>query len=238
MPVMQNQAKTTINPEEIAKFTAMADEWWDPRGKFAPLHRINPIRIEYITGQAQPSGKTLLDIGCGGGLISEPMTKLGAKVTGIDAAEKNIRIAQAHGEGSAVKIDYRVTSAEELATSGAQYDVVLALEIVEHVDNIPLFIESISKLVKPDGTLIMSTINRTAKSYALAIVGAEYVLRWLPRGTHDWKKFVRPHELVRELEKNNMKVSNMAGLVMNPLTFAWQLSNRDLDVNYFVTCIK
>ena len=229
---MQNQAKTTINPEEIAKFTAMADEWWDLRGKFKPLHDMNPLRIGYIKSKIQPS-TSLLDIGCGGGLISEPMARLGAVVTGIDASEKNIKVASLHAKQSGVEIEYRCTSAEALAKEEITYDTVLALEIIEHVDNIPLFVQTSCELVKQGGLIFYSTLNRTIKSYAFAILGAEYILRWLPRGTHDWKKFVRPSELVRELEKNNIDIIDMQGMVLNPLSGEWRLSD-DLDVNYII----
>jgi len=260
---MQNQAKTTIDPEEIARFSAIADEWWDPKGKFAPLHRINPLRIEYIVGRVvgnrlsgeeinisltpQPStlnplkDLSLLDIGCGGGLIAEPMARLGANVTAIDASEKNIAVAKLHAQTQGLSIDYRCATAEALAYPESQipnpesFDIVLALEIIEHVANIPIFVEACAKLVKPGGLLIMSTINRTAKSYALAIVGAEYILRWLPIGTHTWSKFVRPHELVRVLEKNGVVLSDMQGMVMNPLTFKWRWDAKDVSVNYIIT---
>lgn len=230
---MQN-AKTTIDPEEIARFSAMADEWWDARGKFAPLHKINPLRLAWLKEQL-PAGAALLDIGCGGGLVAEPLAAAGFNVTAIDASEKNIRIAQTHAERSGVKVDYRVTTAEAM---GGQYDAVTALEIIEHVADIPAFVAATCKLVKPGGKIFYSTLNRTVKSYALAIVGAEYVLRWLPKGTHTWSKFVRPHELVRELEKNGIEVTDMRGMVMHPLTGKWRWDAHDLSVNYALCGIK
>lgn len=232
---MQTHAqKSTVDDEEIARFSAMADEWWDPSGKFAPLHRINPLRIDWISSYLS-SDATLLDIGCGGGLVAENLAKAGAQVVGIDASEKNIRIAQTHAESSAVKVDYRVTTAE--AMSG-QFDAVCALEIIEHVADIPAFVAASCALVKPGGRIFYSTMNRTAKAYALAIVGAEYVLRWLPRGTHTWSKFVKPHELVRELEKNGIAVDDLRGMVMSPLTRQWRWDAHDLSVNYALSGVK
>ena len=245
----EEKIKSTVDPEEIERFSRIASQWWDPKGKFAPLHRINPLRIQWIRDKAcqhfgltaSPSalsGLKLLDIGCGGGLISEPMSRLGASVTGIDAGEKNIAVASAHAEGSGASVDYRCTTAEALAATGAQYDIVLALEIIEHVADIAQFVRESVALLKPGGLLIYSTMNRTAKSYALAIVGAEYVLRWLPVGTHDWKKFLKPSELVGELRENNIAISEMTGMVMHPLTFEWRLDRNDLSVNYLVAGTK
>ncbi len=234
------EESSTIDPDEIARFSAIADEWWDLRGKFAPLHKINPLRISWIKERIQDSGfgiqeTRLLDVGCGGGLICEPLARLGAQVTGIDAGEKNIKVASLHAEKTGLKINYRCTSAE--AMSG-QFDVVTALEIIEHVADIPAFVAATCKLVKPNGQIFMSTINRTAKSYALAIIGAEYVLRWLPKGTHTWSKFVKPHELVRELEKNGIEITDMRGMVMNPLTQEWRWDKDDLSVNYALAGTK
>lgn len=229
---------STVDPSEIEKFSRIADEWWDPRGKFKPLHDLNPARIEWIRDRAHPSGKTLLDIGCGGGLVCEPMARLGAKVTGIDASEKNIKVASLHAEQSGLDIDYRCTAAEELLDSGAQFDVVLALEIVEHVADVPAFIAACAGLVKPGGLLIMSTLNRTVKSYAMAIIGAEYVLRLLPRGTHDWNKFLKPHELHRHMSNSGIEVREMTGLVLNPLAWKWETNPKDLDVNYMLMGCK
>lgn len=240
---------STIDADDVARFSRIADEWWDEQGKFKPLHRINPLRIGYIRDKvcahfARPQsgdallGLSLLDIGCGGGLISEPMTRLGAQVSGVDASAKNIAVAKLHAEKMGLSIHYRANSAEALAEQSEQYDVVLALEIVEHVANIPLFLTSLAQLVKPDGLLIMSTLNRTAKSYALAIIGAEYILRWLPRGTHQWQQFVRPSELVRGLSEHGLETQHITGMVMHPLSQKWRLSPDDLSVNYLLCATK
>lgn len=226
---------STVDAEEVEQFSRIAGEWWNPHGKFKPLHEINPVRLSWMQEKiGTVSGKSLLDIGCGGGLVCEPMARLGANVTGIDASEKNIAVAKLHAEQSGLTIDYRATTAEDLAASGTAYDVVLALEIVEHVADVDLFVKSCAQLVKPGGLIIMSTLNRTLKSYAFAIVGAEYVLRWLPRGTHDWKKFLQPAELCRSLQKNNIAITEMTGMVLNPLTWKWHMNPKDLDVNYLV----
>jgi len=243
---------TTIDDEEIARFSRIADEWWSETGKFAPLHRMNPLRIEYIrdkiishfhtqhsTLQTPLKGISLLDIGCGGGLISEPMARLGASVTAIDAGEKNINVAKLHAQKSGLSIDYICTSAEELSASNNQlFDVILALEIIEHVSDIELFIKAATAFLKPNGLIILSTLNRTPKSYALAIIGAEYILRWLPIGTHTWKKFLRPSELYNVLESNNLDIREIIGMVFNPITKKWKLDARDLRVNYIVVATK
>lgn len=241
---------STIDAGEIARFTAMADEWWDPKGKFAPLHRMNPTRIGYIREQivghfslngesATPfNNLSLLDVGCGGGLIAEPMARLGANTTGIDAGLENIKVAALHAQQSGIAIDYRCNSAEELALDGAQYDIVLALEIIEHVVNPTLFYDTLAKLVKPGGILILSTLNRTAKSYAMAIVGAEMVLRWLPRGTHSWEKFIKPSEMADAISKRGLTISDTTGITFNPLNWSFALNPRDLDVNYLMTAVK
>lgn len=239
----------SVDNEEIEQFTRMADEWWDENGKFKPLHRMNPVRIGYIRDQivshfgdknsAKPlEGLSLLDIGCGGGLLCEPMTRLGAKVTGIDAGEKNIQVAALHAQNANLSIDYRHTSAEALHESGAQYDVVLAMEIVEHVADVEAFLGAVTGLVKPGGLLFMSTLNRTLKSYAMAIVGAEYVMRWLPRGTHDWNKFLRPSDLCNKLRHTGMSIHHMTGMVYSPFGKEWSLNDRDLDVNYLLSAKK
>ncbi len=249
---MQQEIKQaiSIDPQEVDKFASIAQEWWDENGKFKPLHRINPVRIGYIRDRAvahfalddsnlKPlSGMKLLDVGCGGGLICEPMARLGADVTGIDASEKNIRVAALHAENMGLDINYRAISAEAMAQQKKQFDIVLALEILEHVADIPAFITATAKLVKPGGLLFLSTLNRTAKSFAMAIVGAEYLLRWLPRGTHDWKKFIKPHELHNHLRSCGLQVSDQKGMVINPLNGQWQLSDNDLDVNYLLTAEK
>jgi 2-polyprenyl-6-hydroxyphenyl methylase / 3-demethylubiquinone-9 3-methyltransferase len=233
---------STVDAAEVEQFSRIADEWWQPHGKFKPLHDMGPVRIGWIKAQIERhfplEGLHLLDIGCGGGLMCEPFARLGASVTGIDASEKNIGVAKAHAEQFGLLIDYRATTAEALAESGTPYDVVLALEIVEHVADVELFVVSCAKLVKPGGLLIMSTLNRTMKSYAFAIIGAEYVMRLLPRGTHHWNKFLKPSELCRSITRNNLSVDAMTGMIMHPLSWKWQLSSSDLDVNYVVAAKK
>jgi 2-polyprenyl-6-hydroxyphenyl methylase/3-demethylubiquinone-9 3-methyltransferase len=236
----------TVDPAEIERFSRIADEWWDPTGKFAPLHRLNPVRIGYIRDRVaahwqrdalngEPlKGLSLLDIGCGGGLLSEPMTRLGASVTGVDASARNIATASVHAARQGLAIDYRQGTAEALAESGAQFDVVLALEIVEHVADVDLFLRSCGRLVKPGGLLFLSTLNRTAKAWALAIAGAEYVLGWLPRGTHDWKKFLKPSEVARGLRAGGIEPQEIVGVVYAPLSRKWSLNRNDLDVNYML----
>ncbi|MFN4015586.1 MAG: bifunctional 2-polyprenyl-6-hydroxyphenol methylase/3-demethylubiquinol 3-O-methyltransferase UbiG [Reyranella sp.] len=236
----------TVDPAEIERFSRIADEWWDPTGKFAPLHRLNPIRIGYIRDRVaahwqrdalngEPlTGLSLLDIGCGGGLLSEPMTRLGASVTGVDASARNIATASVHAERGGLAIDYRQGTAEALAESGAQFDIVLALEIVEHVADVDLFLRSCGRLVKPGGLLFLSTLNRTAKAWVLAIAGAEYVLGWLPRGTHDWRKFLKPSEVVRGLRAGGIEPQEIVGVVYAPLSRKWSLNRNDLDVNYML----
>ena len=247
---MAKQAETTIDPAEIERFSRIAGEWWDPVGKFAPLHRLNPVRIGYIRDRAAAhwrrdalsgaplDGLSLIDIGCGGGLLAEPMRRLGACVTGIDAGSSNIGVAALHAEKQGLAIDYRQTSAESLARSGAQFDIVLALEIVEHVADADLFLRSCSRLVKPGGLLFLSTLNRTAKAWALAIAGAEYVLGWLPRGTHDWRKFLKPSEVARSLRGSGLDVCEIVGVVYSPLGRTWSLHGTDLDVNYILYATK
>ena len=236
----------TVDPAEIERFSRIADEWWDPTGKFAPLHRLNPVRIAYIRDRVaahwqrdalngEPlKGLSLLDIGCGGGLLSEPMTRLGASVTGVDASARNIATASVHAARQDLSIDYRQGTAETLAESGAQFDVVLALEIVEHVADVDLFLRSCGRMVKPGGLLFLSTLNRTAKAWALAIAGAEYVLGWLPRGTHDWKKFLKPSEVARGLRAGGIEPQEIVGVVYAPLSRKWSLNKNDLDVNYML----
>ena len=236
----------TVDPAEIERFSRIADEWWDPTGKFAPLHQLNPVRIGYIRDRVaahwqrdalngEPlKGLSLLDIGCGGGLLSEPMTRLGASVTGVDASARNIATASVHAARQDLSIDYRQGTAEALAESGAQFDVVLALEIVEHVADVDLFLRCCGRMVKPGGLLFLSTLNRTAKAWALAIAGAEYVLGWLPRGTHDWKKFLKPSEVARGLRAGGIEPQEIVGVVYAPLSRKWSLNNNDLDVNYML----
>ena len=242
-------ASTTVDPTEIARFAALAESWWDPAGKFKPLHKLNPLRLGFLrdrlTGHfgrdaaaLQPfDGLRLLDIGCGGGLVAEPMARLGFAVTGIDAAAETIATARAHAEQTDLAIDYRAMAAETLAAAGEQFDVVLALEIVEHVANLGAFLAAATALLKPGGALVAATLNRTAKSYLFAIVGAEYVLGWLPRGTHDWRKFVRPSELAAALRRNRLRAVEIAGVSYNPLADRWSLT-ADLDVNYMVLALR
>ena len=220
---------TTINPDEIEKFSKIAHEWWDETGKFKPLHKFNPTRIEYIKAQVGDlTGKTLLDVGCGGGLLSEPMARLGATVTGIDAAEKNIKTASVHAEEQNLSINYVHTSIEEHHQT---YDIILNMEVVEHVENPALFMQTCADRLNPGGMMIVATLNRTLKSYALAIVGAEYILRWLPRGTHDWKKFLKPAEVAEMLPSLDLK--DITGVSYNPLKDSWK-TGQDVDVNYLM----
>ncbi len=241
---------SSVDDAEVAKFTAMAEAWWDPDGKFKPLHKLNPARLTYIRDKllahygldgANPtplSGLDILDIGCGGGLLCEPMARLGARVTGVDASERNISIAQAHAESSDLPITYLCTSAEALLEQGKSYDVVLNMEVVEHVAEVDTFLAASAGLLKAGGISFCATLNRTTKSYLMAIVGAEYLLRWLPRGTHDWQKFLRPSELVRHLEANGLTVEDLTGVAYNPLADKWFLAPRDLDVNYMLCAVK
>ncbi|WP_022726680.1 bifunctional 2-polyprenyl-6-hydroxyphenol methylase/3-demethylubiquinol 3-O-methyltransferase UbiG [Fodinicurvata sediminis] len=242
----RGHSSSTVDPSEIDKFSAMAEAWWDEQGDFAPLHRQNPTRLSYIREQActhfqrDPreltplKGLRVLDIGCGGGLLCEPLARLGAQVTGIDASEKNIAVARLHAEQCGLEIDYRCIAAENLAETGEVFDIVLAMEIVEHVADVPAFLDACASLLDKDGAFFLSTLNRTTKSFMLAIVGAEYLLRWLPRGTHDWKRFLRPSEVTRQLRQSNMEVRDLAGMVYNPLNDSWRLSRRDLEVNYLL----
>jgi 2-polyprenyl-6-hydroxyphenyl methylase/3-demethylubiquinone-9 3-methyltransferase len=237
---------STVDAGEIERFSRIAEEWWNPAGKFAPLHRLNPVRLGYIRDRAaahwqrEPlsgtplAGLSLIDIGCGGGLICEPMARLGAQVTGIDAAPRNVAVAALHAEKQGLTIDYRQHTAEALVQAGQQFDIVLALEIVEHVADAGLFLKSCGQLVKPGGLLFLSTLNRTAKAWALAIAGAEYILGWLPRGTHDWKKFLRPSEVVRGLAAGGVEAQEIVGVVYSPLSRRWSLNKGDLDVNYML----
>ena len=239
---------TTINKEEIQKFSKLADEWWDIKGKFKPLHMFNPIRIEYILEKITNHFKLdnnkknflkdleILDIGCGGGLISEPMARLGGKVTGIDASQKNIKVASLHSKKNNLSINYLNKSPEQL-NEKEKFDIILNLEIVEHVDNLDLYLQSCYNLLKKDGLMFTATINRTFISYVKAIIGAEYILRWLPIGTHDWNKFVKPEELEKILSDKKFTTSDVRGLDFNPVMNKWRRSN-NLSVNYIVCSLK
>ncbi len=236
----------TVDAAEVAKFSAMAAEWWDPAGKFAPLHRFNPVRLTFIKAEAAAhfgrdprglrpfEGLSLLDIGCGGGLLSEPMARLGFAVTGADASEKNIGTARAHAGQSGLAIDYRTTTAETLAAEGRQYDIVLNMEVVEHVADVGAYLQACASLLKPGGQTFVATLNKTLKSLALAKIGAEYVLNWLPRGTHDWNRFLPPAELRAMLEEAGLTICKTQGVSFNPIAWDWSLSS-DVDVNYMVT---
>ncbi len=250
MSTATNGATQTVDSAEVAKFEAMAAEWWDPDGKFKPLHMLNPCRLDYITAQIAAEfgrdmkadrpfeGLRLLDIGCGGGLLSEPMARLGADVVGADAAERNIPVARVHAEQSGLEIDYRHTTAEALAAAGERFDVVLNMEVIEHVPDPLAYLSACQALLKPGGLMICSTINRNPKSFAMAIVGAEYVMRWLPKGTHEWSKFITPDELFDLLRKAGMNPVDRKGFVFNPVTWNWSISDRDLSVNYVTASIR
>ncbi len=239
----------SVDPEEVAKFSALAAEWWDPEGKFAPLHKFNPVRLGFIRGQAAArfgrdgrslrpfEGLTLLDIGCGGGLLSEPMARLGFAVTGADASERNIGTARAHAAQSGVVVDYRAATAEMLAAEGRVFDVVLNMEVVEHVADADAYLSACTKLVKPGGITIVATLNKTLKSLALAKVAAEYVLGWMPRGTHDWTRFIPPAQLQQSLEESGLNILKTQGVSFDVLTWDWRLAP-DLDVNYMVVAAK
>ena len=236
---------STVDDAEVERFSAMAAEWWDPKGKFRPLHKFNPIRLSYIRDQvaarfgrdpqsARPfEGLRFLDIGCGGGLLCEPMARLGATVVGVDPAERNVEVARLHAAQGGLTIDYRASTAEELADAGEKFDVVLNMEVVEHVADVELFVARTAEMVKPGGLMFVATINRTLKALGLAIIGAEYLLRWLPRGTHQFEKLVRPAELEAALTKAGMAVTDRTGVTYNPLADRWSRS-KDMDVNYML----
>jgi len=244
------QTTVTVDPAEVAKFEAMSAEWWDPKGKFKPLHEMNPIRLEYIvqqicaefgrdTNSLRPfEGLRLLDIGCGGGLLSEPMARLGATVVGADAAAGNIPVAQLHAEQSGLDIDYRNVTAEALAEASEQFDVILNMEVVEHVASPLAYLTACRQLLKPGGLMLCSTLNRNPKSYMAAIVGAEVIMRWLPRGTHDWHKFITPDELFDLITNAGLRPVDRKGFVFNPLSWSWSISDQDLSVNYVTASIK
>ena len=246
-PAAPPASGASVDPAEVAKFSALAAQWWDPAGKMAPLHKFNPIRLQFLREAAAAhfgraglrpfEGLSLLDIGCGGGLLSEPMARLGFAVVGADAAEKNIRTAMTHAAESGLTIDYRHTTAESLAASGATFDVVLNMEVVEHVADLPGYLKACGALVKPGGLMFVATLNKTLKSLALAKIGVEYVLRWLPPGTHDWTRFVEPDRLETLLKDAGLAVKQRQGMSFDPIAWAWRLSN-DLDVNYMVVAGK
>lgn len=242
---MPEARRTTIDTGEVERFSALAAEWWNPSGKFRPLHKFNPVRLAYIRDrvaerfgrdphQAKPfAGLRILDIGCGGGLLCEPLARLGAEIVGADASATNIEVAKLHAAESGVKVDYRATTAEDLADAGETFDVILNMEVVEHVADVDLFIGKCAQMLRPDGIMFVATINRTLKALGLAIFGAEYILRWLPRGTHQYEKLVRPDELEAALGRAGLAVIDRTGVTYNPLADRWQRS-KDMDVNYMV----
>ena len=243
----------SVDAAEVAKLSASAEEWWDPAGRFQPLHRLNPVRLAFIRDRVAAHagrdplaerplrGLRLLDIGCGGGLLAEPLARLGAEVVGIDASPANVEVAALHAAESGLAIDYRLITAEALAedltAAGAGFDVVVNMEVVEHVADAAVFLHASAALVRPGGAMVVATLNRTPKAFVLAIVGAEYVLGWLPRGTHDWRRFLRPSELAALLRDGGVEIVEITGVAYNPLTAAWRLA-RDLDVNYMVFAVK
>jgi 2-polyprenyl-6-hydroxyphenyl methylase/3-demethylubiquinone-9 3-methyltransferase len=243
------QDESTIDPAEVARFDALARDWWDPKGPMAVLHRFNPARLGFVRDLAcerfsrdakavRPlDGLTLVDIGCGGGVLSEPMTRLGARVTGLDPATTNVEVARAHARTAGLSVDYRSETIESVVAGGERFDIVLAMEVVEHVTDMRAFVDACCAAMKPGGLLVMATLNRTMKSYALAIVGAEYVLGWLPRGTHDWQKFVTPEELEGAITANGLAVTAREGVSYNPLADRWSRS-ADLDVNYMLAAVR
>ncbi|MBZ6077676.1 bifunctional 2-polyprenyl-6-hydroxyphenol methylase/3-demethylubiquinol 3-O-methyltransferase UbiG [Microvirga puerhi] len=246
---MADGASTTIDPAEVARFEKIAATWWDPKGPMKVLHRFNPVRLAYIRDEAcrrfgrdprsarSLEGLTILDVGCGGGVLSEPLARLGARVTGLDPAPTNVSVARLHAEQGGLAIDYRNETVEAVAARGETFDLVLAMEVVEHVADVPAFVAACGQAVKPGGALFMATLNRTLRSFALAIVGAEYVLGWLPRGTHEWEKFVTPEELAAALDGAGFTVTDQTGVAYNPLTGTWSLS-RDMAVNYMLTAAR
>ncbi|HZT24448.1 MAG TPA: bifunctional 2-polyprenyl-6-hydroxyphenol methylase/3-demethylubiquinol 3-O-methyltransferase UbiG [Pseudolabrys sp.] len=247
--VNRKSGASTVDTAEVERFSRHAADWWDARGPMAALHKLNPVRLAYIRDRACErfgrdarmldclKGLRVLDIGCGGGILSEPLARLGAQAVGVDPSAENIAIGRAHAAEHGVAVDYRVGTAEELAQAGETFDLVLAMEVVEHVADAPLFVSTCAAMVRPGGLLIAATLNRTLKSFALAIVGAEYILRWLPRGTHQWEKFVTPRELESAVENSGLRVIGERGVVYNPFADRWQLSS-DTDVNYMLAAAR
>ena len=243
-------SQMNVDSKEIAKFEAMAEEWWDPKGKFKPLHMLNPCRLDYINSQicsefgrkiAEVSpfeGLRILDIGCGGGLLCEPMARLGAIVMGVDAAARNIPVAEAHARQVGLEIDYRSGTAEDLVEKGEEFDVILNMEVIEHVLDPQTYMRACQKLLKPGGLMICSTINRNSKSYILGVIMAEHVMRWLPKGTHEWSKFITPDELFELITAAGLQPVDKSGFVFNPITWQWKLSDHDLSVNYVTASLK
>jgi 2-polyprenyl-6-hydroxyphenyl methylase/3-demethylubiquinone-9 3-methyltransferase len=245
----QRTSAGTVDEDEVARFSRLSGQWWDTRGPMAALHKFNPVRLAYIRDHSAAhfgrdpkrldslAGLRILDIGCGGGILSEPLARLGAAMVGADPSERNIVVARQHAARSGVEIDYRSTAAEALANAGEAFDVVLAMEVVEHVADVGLFVDAVAAMVKPGGLMFVATLNRTMKSFALAIVGAEYILRWLPRGTHQWDKFVTPNELEIAIERSGLHIADETGVIYNLLADRWQLST-DMDVNYMIAAEK
>ena len=241
---------STIDSDEVHQFDSLSGQWWDESGVLKSLHQLNPVRVEYLkqqicarfhrdtTDSAPLTGIRIVDIGCGGGLVAEPLCRLGADVTGVDAGDESIKVAIDHARRQKLNINYKMRTAEQLVENGEKFDVVIALEIVEHVSDPALFISLCCKLVRKNGIIVLSTINRTSKSFMLGIVAAEYILRWVPRGSHNWRKFVKPSELVRSLKQEGFETVNISGVVYNPLLRRFDLSERDVDVNYFLTAIR
>lgn len=239
----------SLDASEVEKFSRMAAEWWNPKGKFGVLHVFNPVRLQFIKEQvtarfgrdplerAPFEGLRFLDIGCGGGLLTEPMARLGASITGVDPSEKNIKTASVHAQEMGLEIDYRVGTSEDLAAAGEKFDVILNMEVIEHVSDPQAFVASCASMLKPDGLMFVATLNRTLKSFGLAIVGAEYVLGWLPKGTHQWEKFITPNELKGWLGENGLSVKDEKGVTYSPLSRQWKVS-RDMDVNYMLVAQK
>jgi 2-polyprenyl-6-hydroxyphenyl methylase/3-demethylubiquinone-9 3-methyltransferase len=247
--LMPDAASTTIDPAEVARFERIAETWWDPKGPMKVLHRFNPVRLSYIRDEAcrrfgrdpksarSLEGLTILDVGCGGGVLSEPLARLGARVTGLDPAPTNVSVARLHAEQAGVPVDYRNETVESVVAKGETFDMVLAMEVVEHVADVQAFVNACAQAVKPGGALAMATLNRTLRSFALAIVGAEYVLGWLPKGTHEWDKFVTPDELTAAIETAGFAVNDLTGVAYNPLRGDWSLS-RDTAVNYMLVASR